>query len=860
MHISHHYDHSLKSSVTTYSCTVEISRPSNDRHLVPSDEDGSVVWYKEDTSHFIPAVVRVENNGRPVPFPSDVVFSTKLVYADQSIGQCSEAPTNVLKQSKNKRKKKDGTKLLNVVYDENHESHKLIGFRIMEVSSTHGGKKFQLEVSATSPSLGPIASCRSDSIQVGSKPPKVKSKPNAQAPFIDAAVRGSEDEQDNEAHGRESTNNIREEPLRDIENNCVNGVNGTPSNLLAPTEDPPEDQLEKDESEFPESVGLSEGDVSSAPESAGLSESDLSSALPSTGTSTTLLAGLPMMNIDKHALFLVQLRGRAILLPLMNHKYGYVFNDPVDPEALRIPDYFNVIERPMDFGTIMAGLNDLKYQTIEEVDAAIRLTLSNALRYNPEGNPVHKMTLALKAIHEEISSSASTCSLCGAGELKLRMPTVFCDGPSCSLTDKLIVGHNTPFYEYDDGDLCLCTLCYRDAGEEIDLPGGNAVKKTDLKKTTAAQSAEVEPSVDCQSCGKWFHQACGLVRSTGPKVGATYICPPCFRAQSSLLSLPSVKMSAKDLPETVLSRFIQDKVHQIPKAEAIVIRQATSNVVTDQTDKNILEVCPAFPASCSFRSKCILAFQSIGGIDVMLFGMYVHEYANGMIYLSYLDSLQYMDPGEIRTSVYHEIIMACFAYAATKGATCTTAHIWSCAPPGRHEDYLFLVKPAFQKLLDDKRLLHWYKVLLKEMQKRGIASSVTTYFDRYLAKTNVIDSSTIMTGDVVSVEASIILATNPSISSGKFSDLLTKSLRRSKKHRIVIDLNPDLAEEEIRVAENLIDDDASEFDSDIFHDRNKFIKYCEKNGYQFDELRRAMQGSLAVLRHLHEQHPFRQSR
>ena len=36
----------------------------------------------------------------------------------------------------------------------------------------------------------------------------------------------------------------------------------------------------------------------------------------------------------------------------MLHKFGWVFNTPVDIVKLNNPDYFRVIKKPMDLGTI----------------------------------------------------------------------------------------------------------------------------------------------------------------------------------------------------------------------------------------------------------------------------------------------------------------------------------------------------------------------------------------------------------------------------------------------------------------------------------------------------------------------------
>ncbi|KAK9055950.1 hypothetical protein SSX86_027037 [Deinandra increscens subsp. villosa] len=80
---------------------------------------------------------------------------------------------------------------------------------------------------------------------------------------------------------------------------------------------------------------------------------------------------------------------RKILRTLMTHKYGSIFNQPVDPVELGIPDYFKIISHPMDLGTISKKLEDNSYSFAEAFDADIRLTFSNAMRYNPPENAVH---------------------------------------------------------------------------------------------------------------------------------------------------------------------------------------------------------------------------------------------------------------------------------------------------------------------------------------------------------------------------------------------------------------------------------------------------------------------------------------
>lgn len=87
-----------------------------------------------------------------------------------------------------------------------------------------------------------------------------------------------------------------------------------------------------------------------------------------------------------------------VLMKLMKHKNGWVFSQPVDPVQLNIPDYFSIIKKPMDLGTIKYKLERKCYLSTHEFAADVRLTFSNAVRYNPPENPVHGMAKNLKKI------------------------------------------------------------------------------------------------------------------------------------------------------------------------------------------------------------------------------------------------------------------------------------------------------------------------------------------------------------------------------------------------------------------------------------------------------------------------------
>jgi E1A/CREB-binding protein len=171
----------------------------------------------------------------------------------------------------------------------------------------------------------------------------------------------------------------------------------------------------------------------------------------------------------------------------------------------------------------------------------------------------------------------------------------------------------------------------------------------------------------------------------------------------------------------------------------ITIRQVTS------TDRKY-EVLPRmkkryafrnYPAEFNFRCKCIIVFQNLDGIDVILFGLYVYEHDENnpapnkrTIYLSYLDSVHFMRPRKMRTYVYHEILIAYLDYVRKRGFA--TAHIWAC-PPGKGDDYILYAKPENQKTPKDDRLRLWYMDMLLECQRRAIVGKITNMHELYFS-------------------------------------------------------------------------------------------------------------------------------
>lgn len=91
----------------------------------------------------------------------------------------------------------------------------------------------------------------------------------------------------------------------------------------------------------------------------------------------------------------------ALLERLMKHKHGWVFNTPVDPVALGLRDYLEIIKHPMDLGTVKSRLDNNWYKYPKEFAEDVRLTFNNAMTYNPKGQDVHVMAEQLLKMFEE---------------------------------------------------------------------------------------------------------------------------------------------------------------------------------------------------------------------------------------------------------------------------------------------------------------------------------------------------------------------------------------------------------------------------------------------------------------------------
>jgi len=463
-------------------------------------------------------------------------------------------------------------------------------------------------------------------------------------------------------------------------------------------------------------------------------------------------------------------RCAGILKILQLHDHFWVFSVPVDPVELKLPDYFNIVEKPMDLGTVQKKVDSGQYHSIEEFHGDVCLTFDNATMYNEMGSVVHGMAIEvktkflseydevinqLKVEEEERRKNERACGLCGCEKLQFEPPVFFCNGINCASKR---IHRNRHFYIGGNNQYFWCNTCYNELDEstKIDMPD-LSVKKDDLKKKKNDETHE-ENWVQCDVCDRWIHQICGLFNSRQNKDNRSkYSCPQCLcnEMKAGNTKPQPNAANAEELPRTKLSEWLENSVRAKVSVEynklfkekseleendgKITIRQVAS------TDRK-LEVRERmkqryahknYPDEFPFRCKCILVFQNLDGVDVVLFALYVYEHGEDnpppnkrTVYISYLDSVHFMRPRTLRTYVYHEILIAYLDYARKRGFA--TAHIWAC-PPLKGDDYIFYAKPEDQKTPKDNRLRQWYIDMLTECQKRDIVGKLTNMYDLYFS-------------------------------------------------------------------------------------------------------------------------------
>ena len=264
-----------------------------------------------------------------------------------------------------------------------------------------------------------------------------------------------------------------------------------------------------------------------------------------------------------------------VLKGLQTHQHGWVFNVPVDPVELGLPDYFDVIKNPMDLGSIQKKLEKNEYHAIKDFQSNVNLSFDNAMTYNEQGSVVYDMAKELKTKFEvdykklvqqleaedrERRENDRACVLCGCEKRLFEPPVFFCNGMNCASQR---IRRNSHFYIGGNNQYFWCNQCYNELDEKkpiemIDL----TVSKSELKKKKNDEIVE-ESWVQCDVCQRWIHQICGLFNTRQNKEHhSEYCCPLCLldKRKKNPVKPPPKPAGAADLPRTKLSEFIEKRV------------------------------------------------------------------------------------------------------------------------------------------------------------------------------------------------------------------------------------------------------------------------------------------------------------
>lgn len=79
------------------------------------------------------------------------------------------------------------------------------------------------------------------------------------------------------------------------------------------------------------------------------------------------------------------------------------FGQPVDPVALGLGNYFDVVKHPMDLGTVRQTLEMRLYRNVQDLVDDVMQTFENARTYNRAGTEVHNLAKKLRTMFSERS-------------------------------------------------------------------------------------------------------------------------------------------------------------------------------------------------------------------------------------------------------------------------------------------------------------------------------------------------------------------------------------------------------------------------------------------------------------------------
>lgn len=488
-----------------------------------------------------------------------------------------------------------------------------------------------------------------------------------------------------------------------------------------------------------------------------------------------------------------------LFLPLIDklynqEPYGEPFRQPVDVVKYGCYNYYTYIKNPIDLSTIRDKLTNLEYQSDAwSLVADIQLMFDNAYLYNKRGTVVYDYTNKLNKIWlADLTPIMQRLNYCCGTLHKFGPQLLYCHGTTPDKYCQIPIGAK---YKCFDDQYSFCLTCFNKIGTDSVTIPERCVSKSNFIDCTN-DHWQYESFVECIQCKRKVHKVCELYPDTSDYI---QMCNHCYRKKRiGCLDLRHRKYSARRLPHTRMSRYIETKVNEhirenSPSAGEVTIRVLTAyrdTILVKKEMREYVRMCrekegpqhpnsKSYPDEFGYTNRAIFAWQEIDGVDVCVFGMHVQEYGEDcpepnrqVVYLSYLDSVHFFRPKQVRTAVYHEILLSYFKYVKKLGFR--RVFIWVC-PSRKGDDYIFYRHPTEQKMPTLKRLLDWY---LKLLDKGIIAGIVENHqnIHQYASTENwtSIMSVPYLSGDYWP---------------GEFERLLTKMTESQQDHEMKLDLD-----------------------------------------------------------------------
>ena len=95
---------------------------------------------------------------------------------------------------------------------------------------------------------------------------------------------------------------------------------------------------------------------------------------------------------------------RQLMNVLWKVKDAELFHKPVDPIELNVPNYYEIIKKPMDFSTVKKKLNNYSYTNLKEFNDDMTLIFNNCFLYNGINSYVGEICRKVKNEYNKLFS------------------------------------------------------------------------------------------------------------------------------------------------------------------------------------------------------------------------------------------------------------------------------------------------------------------------------------------------------------------------------------------------------------------------------------------------------------------------